>query len=228
MTIEELLARVRTRVRGGPAGAPPPPVPPAAPDPLGLLARFEAEAARVNCVTSRAASIEEAREQILEVASRHRVRRAVCWEHPLLEVLGPATVLARRDIRVESAAAAARSPDAREAWLRTLAAADLGISGVDVAVAETGTLVLHAGSGRGRLVTCLPPVHLAVLTLDALVADLFHLPARWQTLPSAAHLITGPSRTADIELSLTRGVHGPAEVHVLACLFPAPAGRREE
>jgi L-lactate dehydrogenase complex protein LldG len=227
MKLDDLLARVRTRVRGGPAAAPPPPVPPAAPDPLGLLARFEAEAARVNCTTSRAASIEEAREQILEVATRHRVRRAVCWEHPLLEVLGPATVLARRDIRVESAAAA-RSPDAREARLRTLAEADLGLSGVDVAVAETGTLVLHAGSGRGRLVTCLPPVHLAVLTLDALVADLFHLPARWQTLPSAAHLITGPSRTADIELSLTRGVHGPAEVHVLTCLFPESAGRREE
>lgn len=228
MNIEELLARVRTRVRGGPAGAPPPPVPPAPPDPLELLARFEAEAARVNCATSRATSIEEAREQILEVASRHRVRRAVCWEHPVLEALGVATILTRGGIRVEPAPAADRSPDGRETWLRTLAAADLGISGVDVAVAETGTLVLHAGPRRGRLVTCLPPVHLAVLTLDALVADLFHLPARWRALPSAAHLITGPSRTADIELSLTRGVHGPAEVHVLTCLFPAHAGGREE
>lgn len=218
MRIEDLLARVRARTTGGPASSPPPPVPPAARDPLALLARFEGEAERVNCTTSRAASAEEARDQVLEVASRHRVRRAVCWEHPVLEALGVATALASRDIKVEAAPAAARSPEARENWLRTLAAADLGISGVDVAVAETGTLVLHAGPGRGRLVTCLPPVHLAVLTLDALVADLFHLPARWRALPSSAHLISGPSRTADIELSLTRGVHGPAEVHILTCL----------
>lgn len=219
MRIEDLLARVRARTAGGPAGSPPPPVPPAARDPLALLARFEAEAQKVNCTTSRAASGEEARDQVLEVAARHRVRRAVCWRHPVLETLGVASALTSRGISLEASQAAARHPEARESRLRTLAAADLGISGVDVAVAETGTLVLHARPGQGRLVTCLPPVHLAVMTLDALVADLFHLPARWRALRSSAHLITGPSRTADIELSLTRGVHGPAEVHVLTCLF---------
>ena len=230
MTVEDLLTRIRDRVRGGPAGSPPPPVPPAPRDPLAILARFEVEAQKVNCTTSRAASREDAREQILEVASRHRVRRAVCWEHPVLEALGVAALLTGRDITLEPAQAMGRDPGARERWLREVAAADLGISGVDVAVAETGTLVLHAGPGRGRLVTCLPPVHLAVLTLDALVADLFHLSARWRasggeagrSLRSCAHLITGPSRTADIELSLTRGVHGPAEVHVLTCLFLGP------
>lgn len=230
MRIEDLLAHVRARTTGGPAGSPPPPVPPAARDPLALLARFEAEAERVNCTTSRAASREEARDQVLEMAARHRVRRAVCWQHPVLEALGLASALASRGISLEASQAAARSPEAREGWLRTLSVADLGISGVNVAVAETGTLVLHAGPGQGRLVTCLPPVHLAVMALDALVADLFHLPARWRALGgsggralrSCAHLITGPSRTADIELTLTRGVHGPKEVH--AVFVDAPGG----
>ena len=99
-------------------------------------------------------------------------------------------------------------------------AADLGISGVDYLVAETGTVVLHSGPDQPRSVSLLPPVHIAIAEWKQLVPDLFdlfpssdHEPA--PTLPSCITLITGPSKTGDIELRLVTGVHGPGEIHVI-------------
>jgi L-lactate dehydrogenase complex protein LldG len=104
------------------------------------------------------------------------------------------------------------------------AAADLGVTGVDLAVAETGTLVVISGAGRPRSASLLPACHVAVFDRDVLVESLAHAglaldawheggtPA-WRG--AAINFITGPSRTADIELTLTRGVHGPREVHAV-------------
>jgi len=97
--------------------------------------------------------------------------------------------------------------------------ADLGISGVVHAIAETGTLVLASGPAEPRSLSLLPPVHIAVVGQSQLLPDLFdwcagleHDKAR---LPSCLSLITGPSKTGDIELKLVTGVHGPGEVHVI-------------
>ncbi len=95
---------------------------------------------------------------------------------------------------------------------------DAGITGAEYALAETGTLVLLAGPAEPRLISLLPPIHIAVVPVARLLANLDELltkvpdPAA-QT--SAMVLITGPSRTADIEQILIRGVHGPGEVHVV-------------
>ena len=98
--------------------------------------------------------------------------------------------------------------------------ADLGISGVDYLVAETGTVVSLARPNEPRSLSLLPPVHIAVASLDQLVPDLFDLfdSAMLKTdgsLPSCVSLITGPSKTGDIELKLVTGVHGPGEIHVV-------------
>jgi L-lactate utilization protein LutC len=98
-------------------------------------------------------------------------------------------------------------------------AADIGISGVDSLVAETGTLVISAGRREPRSLTLLPPVHIAVAELRQLLADLFDLfdaaHEGSRPPPSCLTLITGPSKTGDIELRLVTGVHGPGEVHVV-------------
>jgi L-lactate utilization protein LutC len=99
-------------------------------------------------------------------------------------------------------------------------AADIGISGVDYLIAETGTVVLHSGPDQPRSVSLLPPVHIAIADRKQLVADLFDLfPSsdRDQSpiLPSCTTLITGPSKTGDIEMRLVTGVHGPGEIHVI-------------
>ncbi len=99
-------------------------------------------------------------------------------------------------------------------------AADIGISGVDCLVAETGSVVLHSGSIQPRSLSLLPPVHIAIAERNQVVADLFDLfPSSQneseQTLPSCITFITGPSKTGDIELKLVTGVHGPGEIHVI-------------
>jgi len=106
---------------------------------------------------------------------------------------------------------------------RTMAAhydVDAGVSGVDVAVAETGSLICCSGAASGRGLSLVPPLHVAVLRKSQIVPDLLdYLRTRRDPapadLPSAQAIITGPSKTADIEGVLIQGVHGPAEVHIL-------------
>jgi L-lactate dehydrogenase complex protein LldG len=95
--------------------------------------------------------------------------------------------------------------------------ADVGITGVDSLIAETGTVVLATRPDQPRAVSLLPPVHIVVAHRDQIVPDLFDLFARGSEagLPACLSLITGPSKTGDIELKLVTGVHGPGEVHVV-------------
>ncbi|HVD48335.1 MAG TPA: LUD domain-containing protein [Candidatus Limnocylindria bacterium] len=100
--------------------------------------------------------------------------------------------------------------------------ASVGISGANMAIAETGTIVLVTNEGNADLTTTLPPVHIALFGIDKLVATLDDAVAVLRMLPrsgtgqvmtSYVNWITGPSRSADIEQSLTIGVHGPREMH---------------
>jgi L-lactate utilization protein LutC len=99
-------------------------------------------------------------------------------------------------------------------------AAEAGISGVDYLIAETGSLVLLSRPEQPRSLSLLPPLHIAVARREQILPDLFDLfDSRLWTekdgLPSCLSLITGPSKTGDIELRLVTGVHGPGEVHVV-------------
>jgi L-lactate dehydrogenase complex protein LldG len=107
-------------------------------------------------------------------------------------------------------------PDAPRA---ELLAAELGVTRAQWGIAETGTLVLESARERHRLVSLLPPVHVALLRAGALLGTLGEALAatRGSTGAPASRTITfvtGPSRTADIELTLVVGVHGPRELHV--------------
>ena len=97
----------------------------------------------------------------------------------------------------------------------------MGITGVDYAVAETGTCVLLPRKGLSRLVSLLPPAHVAVVEKGQVLPsldELFTLRRReflHENLGSYMNLITGPSRSADIEYQLITGVNGPGEVHMI-------------
>jgi L-lactate dehydrogenase complex protein LldG len=94
--------------------------------------------------------------------------------------------------------------------------ADAGVSSAIAALAETGSVVVHSGPGRSRLVTLLPPVHIVLLPASRLTTDLFTwAAAREETLPANVTLISGPSKTADIEQTLAVGVHGPRRLAVI-------------
>jgi iron-sulfur cluster protein len=111
---------------------------------------------------------------------------------------------------------------ARESLRQKFIEARVGISGANMAIAETGTVVLVTNEGNADLTTTLPLVHIALFGIDKLVATLEDAVAVLRMLPrsgtgqvmtSYVNWITGPSRSADIEQSLTIGVHGPREMH---------------
>jgi L-lactate dehydrogenase complex protein LldG len=103
----------------------------------------------------------------------------------------------------------------RGALREVCATADIGITSADYALAETGTLVMLSSPKEARMISLLPPAHIAVFPRSRLLANLDEL---LTVLPNPADqtssmvLITGPSRTADIEQILVRGVHGPGEI----------------
>ncbi len=110
----------------------------------------------------------------------------------------------------------------RESLRQKFIDAQVGISGANFAIAETGTVGIVTNEGNADLATTLPPVHVAVFGIDKLVATLddavaiLRMLARsgtGQRMTSYVNWITGPSRSADIEQSLTIGVHGPKEMH---------------
>lgn len=113
---------------------------------------------------------------------------------------------------------------ARKQMRKYFVDADIGISGANFAVAESGTLVLVSNEGNARLVTSLPPIHIAIVTTEKFVETLEEATVLVKTLIAASSgmkmtayvsFITGPSRTTDIEKELIMGVHGPQEVHII-------------
>lgn len=93
-----------------------------------------------------------------------------------------------------------------------------GITSADYALAETGTLVMIASPEEARLVSLLPPVHIAVVPSKRLLTgldELYTMKSKPADITSSMVFITGPSRSADIEMILVRGVHGPRVVHVI-------------
>jgi L-lactate dehydrogenase complex protein LldF len=153
-------------------------------------------------------------------------------EHPS-HLLAPALHKTREQIaELFSKVVGERLPDdpetlvavARRVLRQSFIDAQMGITGANLGIAETGTLVILTNEGNDRLVATLPPIHVAIVGIDKLVRSLDDATAVLKLLaPSATgqkastyvSFITGPSRSADIELSLTIGVHGPKELHVV-------------
>jgi L-lactate dehydrogenase complex protein LldG len=108
--------------------------------------------------------------------------------------------------------------DDAEAYREACSEADAGITSADYALADTGSLVMISGAEESRLVSLLPPAHIAIVPVSRLLENLDELMLRIPTpadRTSSMVLITGPSRTADIEQILVRGVHGPGEITVI-------------
>ncbi|MGI8745026.1 MAG: LutC/YkgG family protein [Bryobacteraceae bacterium] len=126
------------------------------------------------------------------------------------------------DLLENQTAVVSNSPFLRECGIssdfRDCATAGAGITSADYALSNTGTLVMLSSDREARLISLLPPLHIAVIPASAMLTSLDELftilpdPAR---RTSAMVLITGPSRTADIEQILVRGVHGPGEIRVI-------------
>lgn len=201
-----------------------------------LIARVQDELTAVSGVVAQVQSIAAATQYVARLAQDKGAECVVRWQSPLLDLLEVDAALQQQGVAVhttvppDDGAAGVGAMEAKRRELRELLArAELGLSGVDYVIAETGTLVLSAAAGQMRGVSLLPPVHVAVARTTQVLATLADyltlLQASGgdlqQALTSCVSFVTGPSRTGDIELKLSVGVHGPCELHLVLLDDPA-------
>jgi L-lactate dehydrogenase complex protein LldG len=161
---------------------------------------FETQAARMSSTTERVAAMTDVPTAIARYLDAHGLpKRAVCWN-----TLGELD-WAGAGLHVE-----ARRPNGEDL---------VGISGAFVAIAETGTLMMLSGPDTPASMHLLPETHVAVVPSERVVAHYeegFALArAERGRLPRATNLVSGPSRTGDIEQTIVLGAHGPYRVHVV-------------
>ncbi len=182
-----------------------------------LLGQFTRELEALAGQVHAADSIGQATEMVLEILRHHHATTALAWQtgpEPLAEVLAG---LRQTGITLTDGHLAAGA-EARRARLAEMDDIVVGISGAQGALADTGAIALVSGPGQGRLASLLPPVHVAVMSRRQIYPSLpVFLAAQPAATAQGSNLafIAGPSRTGDIEMTLTMGVHGPGEVHVV-------------
>jgi L-lactate dehydrogenase complex protein LldG len=176
-----------------------------------LIESFIKELLNVNTVVHGAETEDELKAYIIELVREKGISSFIMWESDYLNSLGLKELLKKEGLNQII------SNDKND-----IAEAGIGITGADYAIADTGTLVLLTDESKPRGVSLLPPVHLAIVRKSDIVSNIRELFIilkqrldTGQSTPSCMTFITGPSRTADIELNLTLGVHGPKELYVI-------------
>jgi L-lactate dehydrogenase complex protein LldG len=182
-----------------------------------LVAAFVAAVVALTGRVHRAASSAHAADIVADIARDAHATSFVSWDEHAIGCPGLHARLASQGLR-RLTYDVPSDPAARLRVMEDLGAVVVGVTGADAALADSGAIVLVGGPGRSRLVSLLPPIHVAILTVDRVLPDLAALfTERPGLLDEASQVvcIAGPSRTADIEMTLSHGVHGPTHVHVV-------------
>ena len=185
-----------------------------------LVRRLRYTAAARGWHVAQASDIEQAIDYVVKVAMDASASLVVRSAQDIFSQLPVDGALAERG--VQTTVMGGGEQGRQEANRQAAATAQLGITGVDYAIAETGSVVLLPDWKLSRLTSLLPPVHLAIVrpqevldTLDDFFLLRRHAYYREGEMARYVNFITGPSRTADIEQQIVIGVHGPRQVHML-------------
>jgi L-lactate dehydrogenase complex protein LldG len=195
-----------------------PPIPPEE-----LADRFEAELQSLGCNSYRASTLSGLEEKLCSILEQIQAESVVLSRNPILNQLQIGKMLDGRGKRVVLWPADTAEEPASSSFRDECFTAGAGITGVDFALAETGSLVLTSFTEGSQLASLAPAVHIALYRRSQIRASLDevlqNLPvSRDPNRPSPTRslvFVTGPSRTADIEQILIRGVHGPRSVHAI-------------
>jgi L-lactate dehydrogenase complex protein LldG len=155
-------------------------------------------------------------------------KSVVTWKHPLIESLYLPDALADQNVPVYITELKASDTDEalrekeRARVRKHVVDAYIGVTSADFCMAETASLVMRTRPGLARSVSLVPSIHIAVIHLDQIIADLKELYAliQWdpegsgEGLTNCMTFISGPSKTADVEATMVHGAHGPREVYV--------------
>lgn len=173
-----------------------------------LAARFEESLIAAKGEVRRADNLESAWKEVDAILREIGAQAVVANDEPPFS----AELLTERWPECEWHVVGQTAGDLREFCAR----ADVGLSSAEVALAETGSIVVESGPGKSRLATLLPPIHIALVPVSRLTPDIFTWTAnRSGKMPANTTIISGPSKSADIEFILTLGVHGPKRMIVV-------------
>lgn len=181
---------------------------------LDLLDRLTEEAKPLHLQIHRCSSLADAAERISAIATTREpefsaTRELILHDHPLLARL-PLESLTEAGIRTH------RTAGSREGIRRHTLDAFIGVTVATWGIAESATIVQLTLPGQPRSTSLVPSIHIALLPLDRLVASLAEAYAAIALEPASSMvLISGPSKTADIEAHMVLGAHGPREMHLL-------------
>ena len=186
-----------------------------------LIAKLAEMAALGGWKVHRASGVEEAIGYIESVARDSEATNIVRSAQDVFDQIPVDAALANLGLKVTTVLR--DDENSREALREEIRQSEIGITGADYAVAETGSLIILPRRGLSRLVSLVPPVHIALVRPEDILEsldDLFLLRRleyhqRGGEMGSYLNFITGPSRTADIEMTIVEGVHGPKEVHMV-------------
>lgn len=212
-TPPDLIAKVRTALgRSAPLAAPP--VPPRIEEPLTRLVHTEiglpslfARRAAENKMDVETLRVEDLPARVVAFLQSKGLSSVATPVSPFLEKVGAIPALHRAAFKVGR-------------WdqlsMDDLFTYDAGLTDVHYAVAETGSLVVRSSPQHGRALSLIPPIHIAIVEPRNILPDLVDLFEKLaaEGAGTGTAIITGPSKTADIEMNLVQGVHGPGLVKV--------------
>jgi L-lactate dehydrogenase complex protein LldG len=181
--------------------------------PADLLALFRSRSQTVNAVVHGPVSRHGVPRTVTAIATGHNASSFMAWD----DLPAPGVTSALQALGIERIEHVV-PPGSRSEHNLSYRNVEVGITGAEVALAESGSVVLVHGEGRPRMASLVPNVHIVLLEIDRVDRTLAHWAQKSPTLVTETTnlvVVTGPSRTGDIEQQLNLGVHGPRHVHIV-------------
>jgi L-lactate dehydrogenase complex protein LldG len=212
---EALLQRIRSRT---------------AEERRDLLVKLTAAAKPINLAVTAVADEAAAAAAVVGLVGRkspewEEQTQVAAWRHPLVDALDLGAALESEGIPlyIVDSVPVEGGADRRDAIRRNIIKSYIGITSADFVLADTATLVMRSRPDQPRSAAVVPSIHVAIVRLEQILADLKELyallrwdPRQWESgLGNYMAFISGPSKTADIEATMVHGAHGPREVHIV-------------
>lgn len=182
-------------------------------EPQDLVALFRERAQKVDAVVHGPMSVHGVPKTVVGIATGHEVGTFMSWD--TLPAAGVVSALASSGLdRISHDVPIDQRTEHQMGYYDL----DLGITGAQAGLAESGSVVLLHGEGRPRMASLAPRIHVAILNIELVHRTLAHWVGQHPDLVGETAnlvIVTGPSRTGDIEQQLNLGVHGPRSVHVV-------------
>jgi L-lactate dehydrogenase complex protein LldG len=178
-----------------------------------LMERFVAEATAVGAHVIRISKTESFADMFKEWAEREEIRHMIAWDGSHSLLLAGQTLPKMNEVQITYL----NGDKQRERYIEIAERADAGLVYAEYGIAETGSVVLYNRGLNGRLVSLLPPKCLFLLKASKIVPRITQVLENLQNRAyeySCINFITGPSRSGDIEMDLSIGVHGPGRVTI--------------